>query len=340
MRSPGARVSGAALPIAAPGGRGEGASALRLAPISVDYLASDWQRVAMRLGRYRHEGVARPWAGVARGDSVVNVAEAARAAGVDLPPATRDLLATWRWREKVDLAVEFAAETGAGEYDAASLDRFAPVGSPGKIVCVGLNYADHAEESGGDVPDSPVLFAKYPTAVTGPGSTIEWDPALTEKVDYEAELVAVIGETARDVDERTARDHVAGYAVGNDVSARDLQFSDEQWTRGKSLDTFAPLGPHLVTADEVADPHDLDIWAEIGGDRLQDSSTSKLFFGIDELVAFCSRAFTLEPGDLIYTGTPAGVGAFREPSRYLEAGDAVTVGVEGLGELTNDCAYR
>lgn len=294
----------------------------------------------MRLGRYRQEESAEPWVGVARGDSVVNVAEAAEAAGIDLPSSTRDLLGVWRWREKLDLVVECAAETGAGEYDADALDRFAPVGSPGKIVCVGLNYADHAEESGGDVPEEPVLFAKYPTAVTGPGSTVEWDPELTGKVDYEAELVAVIGEEAREVDERNAREHVAGYAVGNDVSARDLQFSDEQWTRGKSLDTFAPLGPQLVTADEVADPHDLDIWAEIDGERLQDSSTAKLFFGIDELVAFCSRAFTLEPGDLIYTGTPAGVGAFRDPPRYLEAGDTVTVGVEGLGELTNDCAYR
>ncbi|WP_435065226.1 fumarylacetoacetate hydrolase family protein [Halobaculum sp. EA56] len=293
----------------------------------------------MRFGQYRTHDAEEPWSGVRTDDGVVDLATAGEAAGVDVPRRTVDLLADWEWRRKAELAVEYAVETGVGVRDPADLTRAAPVTDPQKVVCVGLNYRDHAEEGDHDVPDEPVLFSKFPTAVTGPGSTVSWDPEFTEQVDYEAELVAVVGEEARRVDSEDALDHVAGFTVGNDVSARDIQHGDGQWVRGKSLDTFAPIGPDLVTTDEVGDPHDLDIWAEVNGRRLQESSTAELIFGIDELVSVCSRAFTLKPGDLIFTGTPPGVGVYREPPVLLEEGDSVTVGVEGLGELTNDCAF-
>ena len=296
----------------------------------------------MRFGQYSTPEDDAPWTGAVLDDddTIVRLPEAGAAAGVDIPEATVDLLDNWQWRRKAELAVEYAESTGTGVYDAAEVDRHAPVSDPEKVVCVGLNYRDHAEEGGNEIPETPVLFSKFPTTVAGPEDTIGWDPDLTEKVDYEAELVVVIGEEARRVSPDEAMDHVAGYLVGNDVSARDLQHGDGQWVRGKSLDGFAPTGPELVTADEIDDPHDLDIYAEVNGERLQDSSTDQLIFGIDELVSFCSRAFTLKPGDLIFTGTPPGVGVYREPPVLLEEGDTVTIGVEGLGELTNDCEYR
>ncbi|WP_160133542.1 fumarylacetoacetate hydrolase family protein [Halococcus salsus] len=290
----------------------------------------------MRIGRFGADDDAA-WVGVVDGETVYNVPEAAAEIGVDLPGGTVDLLSTWGWREKVELAVEYAAETGEATYDLDSLDRHAPITDPAKVICVGLNYADHADEGGFEAPDAPVLFSKFPTALTGPGAAIEWDPTLTEAVDYEGELVAVIGDRARNVDPENALDHLAGYTVGNDVSARDLQMADEQWVRGKSLDTFGPIGPDIVTPDEIPDLGDLDVWTEVNGERLQASNTRHLIFGIDELVSFCSRAFTLEPGDVIYTGTPDGVGYFRDPQVLLEDGDSVTVGVEGVGELHNHC---
>ncbi len=302
----------------------------------------------MRLGRYT-TGKESPWVGALVDDGtaggpgpdgdVIDLAAAGAAAGVDLPTRTTDLLATWEWRRKAELAVEHATATGIGLHDEADVERSAPVGSPEKVVCVGLNYRDHAEEGDNPIPEEPVLFSKFPTTVAGPDDTLSWDPDLTKKVDYEAELVAVIGEKARRVAPEDALDHVAGYLVGNDVSARDLQHGDGQWVRGKSLDGFAPTGPELVTDDAVEDPHDLAIWAEVNGERLQESSTANLIFGIDELVSFCSRAFTLKPGDLLFTGTPPGVGVYREPPVLLSEGDEVTVGVEDLGEITTECTF-
>ncbi|WP_135365582.1 fumarylacetoacetate hydrolase family protein [Halosimplex halophilum] len=293
----------------------------------------------MRVGQFSADGE-QPWCGIETDDGVVALPEAGAAAGVDIPRTTGELLATWEWRRKAELAVEHATETGEGLRDPDGLDRHAPVSDPEKVVCVGLNYRDHAEEGDNPIPDTPVLFSKFPTTVNGPGNTVRWDPDLTGKVDYEAELVVVIGEEARRVDPDEAFEYVAGFTVGNDVSARDLQHGDGQWIRGKSLDGFAPTGPDLVTRDEVDDPHDLDIWAEVNGERLQDSSTEEFIFGVDELVSFCSQAFTLEPGDLLFTGTPPGVGVYRDPPVLLEDGDEVTIGIEGLGELTNDFAYE
>jgi 2-keto-4-pentenoate hydratase/2-oxohepta-3-ene-1,7-dioic acid hydratase in catechol pathway len=176
--------------------------------------------------------------------------------------------------------------------------------------------------------------------VVGPGAEIRWDAGLTSQVDYEAELAVVIGRVARSVSEDRALDHVAGYTCLNDVSARDLQFADGQWSRGKSLDTFCPMGPALVTPDEVGDPQDLAICCTVGNERLQEGHTSQMYFSVAQIISHCSRAFTLEPGDVIATGTPAGVGVFRDPPRFLAAGDVVTVEIERIGRLQNTCVLE
>jgi 2-keto-4-pentenoate hydratase/2-oxohepta-3-ene-1,7-dioic acid hydratase in catechol pathway len=209
-----------------------------------------------------------------------------------------------------------------------------PIERPEKIVCVGLNYRDHAEEQGTPLPQAPLLFAKWPNTLIGPGDPIVIPP-VTEQVDYEAELGVVIGERVRGASVENALEAVRGYLCLNDVSARDLQFGDGQWTRGKSLDTFCPIGPELVPAASVPDPQALSIRAIVNGEVLQDSSTSNMIFTVAEIIAYVSRAITLEPGDLIATGTPAGVGAFRDPPIRLRPGDEVTIEIEGVGSLTN-----
>jgi 2,4-didehydro-3-deoxy-L-rhamnonate hydrolase len=205
---------------------------------------------------------------------------------------------------------------------------------PGKIVCVGLNYRDHAAEGGQDLPKAPLLFAKWPNTLIGDGDPVVLPPESTQ-VDYEAELGVVIGTKAKRVSERDALDHVEGYICVNDVSARDLQFADGQWTRGKSPDTFCPVGPRLVPRDEIADPQALAIRCIVNGEALQDSSTAQMIFSVAEIIAYTSQVITLEPGDLIATGTPAGVGVFRDPKVLLKDGDEVSVEIEGLGTLTN-----
>jgi 2-keto-4-pentenoate hydratase/2-oxohepta-3-ene-1,7-dioic acid hydratase in catechol pathway len=209
-----------------------------------------------------------------------------------------------------------------------------PIERPQKIVCVGLNYRDHAEEQGTELPQAPLLFAKWPNTLIGPGEPIVIPP-ITGQVDYEAELGVVIGERVRCAAAENALEAVAGYVCLNDVSARDLQFSDGQWVRGKSLDTFCPVGPELVPAADVPDPQALAIRALVNGEALQDSSTSNMIFSVAEIIAHVSQAITLERGDLIATGTPAGVGAFREPQIWLQDGDEVTIEIERVGALTN-----
>jgi 2-keto-4-pentenoate hydratase/2-oxohepta-3-ene-1,7-dioic acid hydratase in catechol pathway len=205
---------------------------------------------------------------------------------------------------------------------------------PGKIVCVGLNYRDHAAEAGLELPKAPLLFAKWANTLIGDGDAIVLPPESTQ-VDYEAELGVVIGTTAKRVSEGEALDHVAGYICVNDVSARDLQFADKQWTRGKSPDTFCPVGPRLVPREEIADPQALAIRCTVNGEALQDSSTAQMIFSVAEIIAYTSTIITLEPGDLIATGTPAGVGIFRDPKVLLADGDEVSVVIEGVGTLTN-----
>ena len=219
------------------------------------------------------------------------------------------------------------------------VELLAPVPRPGKVVAIGRNYRDHTAEEGVAPPTAPLIFSKWSSCVIGPGQEIRWDPALTTQVDYEAELAVVIGRTARRVSEAEALDYVLGYTCLNDVSARDLQFGDGQWARGKSLDTFCPMGPVLVTADEIPDPQALSIACHVGGRTLQQASTADMYFGVAAIISHCSQAFRLEPGDVIATGTPGGVGIFRDPPILLGDGDEVIVEIERIGRLVNTCRF-
>ena len=275
--------------------------------------------------------------GALAGESVVDLFAALTANGEAAPSSMKRLI------EEGPIAWDRAAEVLAR----APLEPFlrplqglklgAPVPNPSKIIAIGMNYADHAREQGKKPPEKPIIFAKYPTTVIGPGDEIRWDPALSNKVDWEVELAVIIGRTARRVAAADAYEYVFGYTVANDVTARDLQDSDGQWVRSKSLDTFCPLGPWIVTRDEIPEPHGLQVRCLVNGEVVQDSKTDQLIFRIPQLVEHLSLAFTLLPGDLILTGTPPGVGHHRKPPQYLGDGDVVTVEIEGIGSLTNPC---
>jgi 2-keto-4-pentenoate hydratase/2-oxohepta-3-ene-1,7-dioic acid hydratase in catechol pathway len=231
-------------------------------------------------------------------------------------------------------ALRSAAQSAASRIarDGRLLDDtefLAPVPRPGKVVAIGRNYKAHADEQGVDPPLTPLIFSKWPSSVVGHGTSIRWSTELTTQVDYEAELAVVIGTAARSVS-----------VCLNDVSARDLQFGDGQWVRGKSLDTFCPMGPVLVTADAIGDPQRLAISCTVGSERVQDANTAQMYFGVAEIISHCSMAFTLEPGDVIATGTPGGVGVFRDPPRFLADGDRVVVEIEGIGRLENTCVVE
>jgi 2-keto-4-pentenoate hydratase/2-oxohepta-3-ene-1,7-dioic acid hydratase in catechol pathway len=210
----------------------------------------------------------------------------------------------------------------------------APVPRPGKLMCIGLNYRDHAAEQGLPPPESPIVFSKFTTSIIGPEDAVVIPPSCTQP-DYEAELAVVIGRTAKNVPRARAYEYVFGYCAFNDVSARDFQFADKQWQRGKSCDTFAPMGPFVATRDEIKDPQALGIKLRLNGETMQDSRTSQLIFGVPELIEFLSASITLEPGDVIATGTPPGVGFARKPPVFIKAGDRMEVELEGLGVLVN-----
>lgn len=224
--------------------------------------------------------------------------------------------------------------TGGPRYPLADAQLLAPIPRPQKLICVGLNYRDHAEETGAQIPKVPTIFNKFTTAVIGPGEKVVL-PKVSKAPDYEAEFAFVIGHGGRNIAAEDWQKHIFGYTLVNDVTARDYQRATSQWLMGKTFDTFAPMGPWIVTADEIADPHDLDIQMEINGEVLQDSNTRELIFKIPDLIAFLSSVFTLEPGDVVSTGTPAGVGFARKPPRYLHAGDQMTVRMPAIGELHN-----
>jgi len=215
-----------------------------------------------------------------------------------------------------------------------AVQLLAPILRPTKLICIGLNYRDHAAESKMPLPTVPTVFAKFATAVTGPGAPIILPKSAT-RPDYEAELAFVIGEGGRYIAASDWRRHVFGYTILNDVSEREYQMATSQWIMGKTFDTFAPMGPWIVSADEIADPHALPISLTLNGDEMQRSNTSNLIFGIPHLIEFLSSVFTLEAGDVVSTGTPAGVGFARKPPVYLKPGDEVVVRVEGIGELRN-----
>lgn len=278
-----------------------------------------------------------PRLGLLAGSRVIDLAAAApgESAARWLSPDTARLIEGGA--RAIDLArrISGAAPSPAAVHDPAAIRWLPPVSTPGKIVAVGQNYMDHVREQKVEPPKVPVLFSKAPTSVIGPGDEIRWPDGLTGKVDPEVELGVVIGVPTRGVDAEAALRRVFGYTILNDVSARDLQFSDQQWVRGKSLDTFCPLGPVLVTADEIPDPQALRLSLAVNGRTWQDSSTSEMIFPVRELMEFISRGITLLPGDLIATGTPNGVGYFQKPPAFLQPGDKLRLEIEAIGVLEN-----
>jgi 2-keto-4-pentenoate hydratase/2-oxohepta-3-ene-1,7-dioic acid hydratase in catechol pathway len=271
-----------------------------------------------------------PRAAILQGDCYVDL----HATDPDLPANLRQLLESGPVALRA--AEQAARREKAVEYPAAQVRLLPPIPDPPKIICIGRNYGEHAKESGSEIPKEPVLFSKYATTLIGQGDAIEL-PAVSKEVDYEAELVVVIGKRGRHISTSEAMSHVAGYTIGNDVSARDWQLKKDgkQWMVGKTFDTFAPTGPVLVTADEVPDPHQLGIRLRLNGNTMQDSNTGEMIFKISALLAYMSQVFTLLPGDLVFTGTPPGVGFVRKPPVFLQSGDVVEVEIEGLGVLRN-----
>lgn len=233
-----------------------------------------------------------------------------------------------------------SASPVAGPIPLEGCRLLAPLIAPQKVLGIGLNYADHARETGADPPPAPVAFVKTTNSIIGPEATIRYSKDVTAQVDYEAELAVVVGRSTRNVDEAQALDHVFGYTACNDVSARDAQFPDRQWVRGKSFDTFCPLGPWVVTGDEIGDPQALRLACRVNGRTLQDSTTAEMIFGVAQLVSYLSRSMTLVPGDVIATGTPAGVGHARNPPIWLDHDDIVEVEIERIGVLRNPVAVE
>jgi 2-keto-4-pentenoate hydratase/2-oxohepta-3-ene-1,7-dioic acid hydratase in catechol pathway len=274
-----------------------------------------------------------PRAAVALADAYVDL----HATDPGLPACMKSLLAASPAVRK--FAAEAAASKNAVKYAANAVKLLPPVPNPGKILCIGLNYRDHAIEGNRPIPPEPVLFGKFPNTLIAHGDPIVI-PKVAQKVDYEAELVVVIGKKGKHIpNDKSAFDHVAGYTCGHDVSGRDWQFRGEekQWIIGKTFDTFAPTGPVLVTADEIPDPHGLQVQLRLNGTTLQNSNTKEFIFGVPHLLWYLSQVMTLEPGDLIFTGTPPGVGIARKPPVLLNAGDVAEVEIEKIGVLKNPC---
>jgi 2-keto-4-pentenoate hydratase/2-oxohepta-3-ene-1,7-dioic acid hydratase in catechol pathway len=277
--------------------------------------------------------------GVLKEDRVFDLQELSAAAGQAVPffASTADFLNVGS--EALDFARKLVADARAGRasFPLKSVELGPPVPKPGKIIALGLNYRDHAGEANFKVPEYPLIFAKFPNSIAGPRDDIViLSPDM--QVDSEAELAVVIGQRGKAIRVDAALDYVAGYMALNDVSARKWQFADKQWTRGKSCDTFCPTGPWLTTRDEIADPYNLRIMGRLNGEVFQDSNTSQMIFPVPELVSFISEAITLEPGDIIATGTPSGVGVFRNPPVFMKPGDVAEVEIEKLGVLRNTAA--
>jgi len=281
----------------------------------------------MKLITYRRGPGADPEPGVRFADTAVSLA----------PLGFKDMISVLAADETSRFSIQEFLGGPPPEYAVTPLDQItllAPIPRPPKFICVGLNYRDHAAESHSEIPSVPTIFSKFSNTVTAPGGPIVL-PKNSTKPDYEAELAFVIGRGGRHIAAENWRRHVAGYTIVNDVSARDFQRATSQWLMGKTFDTFAPMGPWITTADEIADPHALNIRLTLNGELMQNSNTRELIFKIPELVAFLSSVVTLEPGDIVATGTPAGVGFARKPPRWLRPGDDVRITIDGLGELRN-----
>jgi len=302
----------------------------------------------MKLISYRKDG--RESIGAVVGDTVVDLNAGMVLLDGGFEPAgmlARDMLhlleqgeSAWNLAGQIVrayrlLALENPHAARAVAHPLSEIQYLPPVPRPQKILAIGANYRAHCEESGVPVPQKPIVFVKVPSALIAHGEAIVY-PRITQELDYEGELAVVIGRRARNVPAEEAMDYVAGYTILNDVTARDLQRTEGQWSRAKGCDTFAPCGPWLVTADEIEDPHALTIETRVNGELRQHSSTGDMIFPIPALIAHISAAMTLLPGDIITTGTPAGVGVYRQPKGLLQPGDEVAIRIEGIGELRND----
>jgi 2-keto-4-pentenoate hydratase/2-oxohepta-3-ene-1,7-dioic acid hydratase in catechol pathway len=276
----------------------------------------------MRFVTFEVEGKARPGV-LGADDSVVDLSGAGFSSLLEVIDAFSN--------KKIQLDKIKSPEP---KYKLQQVNLLAPIPRPSKLICVGLNYRDHAKESGLEIPSVPTIFNKFASCVIAPGENIVL-PKLSQSPDYEGEFAFVIGRGGRHIKAESWRDHVFGYTIINDVSARDYQRATTQWLMGKTFDTFAPMGPWIVSADTIPDPHALDITTEINGEVLQHSNTRELIFRIPDLIAFLSGVFTLEPGDIVSTGTPSGVGFARIPPRWLRPGDDVVITISEIGQLRN-----
>lgn len=279
----------------------------------------------MRLAMFTHDGKTR--AGAVVDHHVIDLS------ALGYPATVEGWLA--ETPSRVAEVTSLLATSALPYVELADVRLEAPVRTPSKIIAIGVNYLDHCREQGIDPPNEPLVFSKFPSTLIGPKDAITWDPTLTQQVDPEVELGVIIGASCYNVAADQALDYVFGYTVVNDVTARDLQFGDGQWTRGKSLDTFCPLGPVIVTTDEIPDPQALRLQLWVNDRLQQDGTTADMIFSDAEIIAHVSRFATLEPGDLITTGTPKGVGCFRQPPIYLARGDLVRCAIDGIGELIN-----
>ena len=297
----------------------------------------------MRLVTYTRLGV--PSIGLEIDSGILDIPEAAsrfgrtyHIHGASFPNTMIDLL---KWESGIEVVSQiFDTFSNSPEserpmtYEKSKIEIKAPLDCPGKIIALGLNYRDHIEETGKEVPEFPVIFAKFSSSVIGPNQEIIL-PSVSKKIDWEIELGVVIGKSCKDVSEDDALDYVAGYTIINDVTARDLQKQDVQWLRAKSIDTFCPMGPCIVTTDELKDGSGLAMSTKVNGELKQDSNTSNLLFAVPQIISYLSKSFTLDPGDVISTGTPSGVGFARSPPEYLTSGDEVELFIEGIGVLKN-----
>ncbi|MHA1137381.1 MAG: fumarylacetoacetate hydrolase family protein [Candidatus Thorarchaeota archaeon] len=297
----------------------------------------------MRLVTYSRMGV--PSIGVELESGILDIPDAAsyfgrkyHVRGKNFPINMMELL---QWESGIEVVRQIVSrfeqtpiEERMMAHPLNSVTLEAPLSRPGKIIALGKNYLDHIKETGSETPEFPVIFAKFPSCVIGPNDSIPL-PKISDKIDWEVELAIVIGKICKDVSETDALDYIAGYTIANDVTARDLQRADGQWIRGKSLDGFCPIGPCIVTQDELGDAQGLKLHTKINGEIKQDSTTSNMMFNVQQIIAHLSEAFTLEPGDVIISGTPSGVGFVRDPPEFLKAGDKIEQYIEKIGYLQN-----
>jgi len=288
----------------------------------------------LKLACYYRDGIVRP--GIMEGTGIIDIQDSAHATGISM--SDRDMLS--------DIGAIIAGGTksiglfsrmrgGFPTVDTGVTRLAPPIPNPPKIIAAGMNYRDHARELKSEAPRTPIIFCKSSTSVIGPGGPIRWPGEITQQVDIEVELAVVMAGHPREMTRASAMEAVFGYTILNDVSARDIQFTDKQWFRAKSIDTFCPMGPWIATRDEISDPQNLKLTSSVNGKTWQSSSTSEMIFSVADLIIFTARAMRLNPGDIIATGTPAGVGYSHQPQEFLKKGDIVSMEIEGLGVLTN-----